>query len=113
MSEAKQMADAKVYKDEKDALDDVDSLADTKWSELFHAARTNSTNYSSVEVPVKIEDGELVVGDVVKTRRGEHYHVRNTGWDTVVSIGTKAFMTVDEGASWIQNKLDQKAWGAE
>jgi len=78
----------------------ADSLSETEFSGLFHVARTTtpdsrqSNGYSSVSVPVHFgEDGDYVVGAVVKTRRGEHYHVRNSNyWNAVISIPVKPFM---------------------
>jgi len=52
----------------------ADRLADTPFSALFHEARTTSRRiYSSVTVRVHVEDGEVTVGDPVKTEPGQHY----------------------------------------
>jgi len=113
--DAQTTTDADVFAAERDGLSGVDSLADTKWSALFHAARTANSMYNGVAVPVRVTDeNEIEVGDVVKTRQGEHYNVRNAPrWDTTVSIGTRAFMTVDEGAQWIRQELRRRSFGAQ
>ncbi len=77
---------------------DADSLGETKFSKLFHEARTSTpdnhrTNgYSSVTVQVRIQDGEFQVhSKPVKTRQGER--LRGTdSWDAKVSLTVKPFM---------------------
>ena len=76
----------------------ADSLGDTKFSKLFHEARTTTpdnirTNgYSGVSLQVRVRDGEFEVHESpVKTRQGEH--LRGTdAWDYIVSIPVKPFM---------------------
>lgn len=95
---------------EADAVEQVkaaESLAETPWSALFHEARTTSRrHYTSVAVPFSEgDDGEIQVGDVVKTRQGEHYHVRNTSWDGVVSLPVQPFMDTETARQEIVRKL--------
>lgn len=78
---------------EIDAVKNADSLADTPFSQLFHAARTSSRQYhTGVSMPVRVRDGELQVGSVVKTAQGEHHHVRDAPWDTTLGLPVKPFM---------------------
>lgn len=87
-------------------LKNVDSLANTPFGALFHAARTTSkSQYSGVSVAVNVADDGIEVGDVVKTRQGEHYHVRNSNWDAVISLPVRAFMKTSVAKSEISRQL--------
>ncbi len=92
-----------------DPVEDVknaENLSETPWSKLFHEARTTSRrHYNGVAVPFNVNDGEIEVGDVVKTRQGEHFHVRNTSWDGVMSLPVRAFMDTETARQEIVRKL--------
>lgn len=108
--EAQKATDAATYNAAKDELSGINSLADTPWSELFHAARADKTWADKVGVTVTVEDGRVVTGDVVTMQQGEHYHARNSNkWDGVVTMRTKAFMTVEEAVAFIRGDLQQLA----
>jgi len=93
-----QTARSEVVEEEIEAVKNADSLAETRFSKLFHEARTTTpdnhrTNgYSGVTVQVRARDGELEVHDSpVKTRQGEH--LRGTdSWDAKISLIVKPFM---------------------
>jgi hypothetical protein len=76
---------------------------------LFHEARTTNPNaFNGVAVPVKVKDGKIVtVGNVVKTRRGEHFHVRNSSWDHVVSLPVRPFMETDVAKPEINRQIKE------
>ena len=81
-----------------ETLRSADTLGETKFSKLFHEARTTTpdnfrTNgYSGVTLQVRVRDGEFQVHEKpVKTRQGEH--LRGTdSWDAKVSLTVKPFM---------------------
>lgn len=98
-----------------DSISGRDSLADTPFSELFHEARTTSTDYSGVAVAVRTDDAGHVteVGDIVKERQGEHYHVRDTSWDAVVTLPVQPFMDVRTARQEITRQLRRHARHAQ
>lgn len=78
---------------EIDAVKNAESLADTPFSQLFHEARTSSRRYhTGVSIPVRVRNGELQVGSVVKTAQGENHHVRDAPWDATFGLPVKPFM---------------------
>lgn len=108
------MADTKseVVEEQIETVRNADSLGSTKFSELFHEARTSApdnhrTNgYSGVSLQVRVnDDGEFQVHDSpVKTRRGEH--LRGTdSWDGIVSIPVKPFMETQTARQEIIRQL--------
>lgn len=79
--------------EEIEAIRGIESLGDTEFSMLFHEARTTSRHhYTGVAAAWRVRDGELEIGDVVKTRQGEHYHVRDAPYDGTVTLPVKSFM---------------------
>jgi hypothetical protein len=85
-----------------------DSLAETPFSQLFHKSRTTSPRvWNSVTVPIRLNDGNIEVGDTVKTRQGEHFHVRNSSWDTTVSLGIKPFLDTRTARQEIVRQLKE------
>jgi len=96
MQETKSKAD--VVAEQIETIKNADSLGETKFSKLFHEARTStpdsgmSNGYSGVTLQVRVRDGEFEVHDTpVKTRQGEH--LRGTdAWDGKVSLVAKPFM---------------------
>jgi len=92
MSEAVN-AKADVVEAQIETVRDADSLGDTKFSKLFHEARTTGRDRATgVTLQVRVRDGEFEVHDSpVKTRQGEH--LRGTdAWDRKISLPVKAFM---------------------
>jgi len=95
------------------AVKNADSLAETKFSKLFHEARTSTpdnirTNgYSGVTLQVRVRDGEFEVhDDPVKTRQGEH--LRGTSsWDSKISLVVKPFMDTETARDEIVRQLKQ------
>lgn len=100
-----------------DDVQNADTLGDTEFSELFHAARTTSREvYTGVSVPVRHdEDGNITdVGEIVKTRQGENFHVRNSSWDATVSLSVRPFMDTDrarEDLVWKLRNVERQALG--
>ena len=86
----------------------ADSIAETPWSKLFHEARTTSRKtYTSVSVPVSVTSDGVKVGDVVKTRQGEHFHMRDTSWDGVISLPVKPFMDTQTARQELSRRLKE------
>ncbi len=96
MQDTKSKSD--VVAEQIETIRNTDSLGETKFSQLFHDARTTtpdnhrSNGYSGVTVQVRVRDGEFEVhNSPVKTRQGEH--LRGTdSWDAKVSLMVKPFM---------------------
>lgn len=118
--EAKQASD--VIEAQIAELKDVDSLADTPFSMLFHKARTSKSRvYSGVSLQVRVRDGEIEAhDDPVKTRQGEH--LRGTdAWDSMITLPVKSFMETQTAKdeiirqlrSWLQNETAKEARQAE
>ena len=83
-------------------------LKDTPFSKLFHEARSSSTQYhNSTAIAVKLVDGEIKTHTVVKIQRGEHYHVRGTEWDGIVTLGMQPFMETTTAKTRITRQLKQ------
>jgi len=76
-----------------EAVKEADTLGETKFSKLFHDARTTGRNRATgVTLQVRVKDGEFEVHDSpVKTRQGEHLRGTNA-WDSMVSLPVKPFM---------------------
>ena len=97
---------ADVIENEINAVKNAESLADTKFSKLFHEARTaNPRVYSGVSLQVRITDGEVEVQDTpVKTQRGEH--LRGTdAWDSMINMPVQSFMDTATGKDQIIYQL--------
>ena len=93
MQGSTQANDADVIDAQIKAVQNADSLGETKFSKLFHQARTTGRNRATgVTLQVRVRGGEFEVHDSpVKTRQGEH--LRGTdAWDAMVSIPVKPFM---------------------
>jgi len=99
-----------------ETLGNVDSLADTPFSSLFHEARTStpdtmrSNGYTGVSVQARVnDDGEIETSDVVKTRQGES--LRGTdSWDFTLSLQVRPFMALDVARDeliWQLRKMSQ------
>lgn len=87
------MKKSDVVAEQIETVRNADSLGDTKFSKLFHDARTTGRNRATgVTLQVRVRDGEFEVHEKpVKTRQGEH--LRGTdAWDTMVSLPVKTFM---------------------
>lgn len=100
--------------DTRDRLAVIESLADTPFSGLFHAARTARAHHSSATVQVRVRDGEIETSDPVMERSSEH--LRGTdAWNGMISLPTKAFMTVESARSQISHQLRdlQQTYGRE
>lgn len=84
---------SEVVEEQIEAVKNADSLCNTKFSKLFHEARTTGRNRATgVTLQVRVQDGEFEVHDEpVKTRQGEH--LRGTdAWDGMVRLPVKTFM---------------------
>lgn len=111
--QATKQSKSEVVESEIEAVKNADSLAETKFSKLFHEARTSTpdtirTNgYSGVTLQVRVRDGELEVHDnPVKTRQGEH--LRGTSsWDSKISLVVKPFMDTETARQEIVRQLRQ------
>jgi hypothetical protein len=93
MTAQTQSDDVDVIDAQIEAVKDADSLGETKFSKLFHEARTTGRNRATgVSLQVRVKDGKFEVHDSpVKTRQGEH--LRGTdAWDSIISIPVKPFM---------------------
>lgn len=91
---------------ESERVRNLDSLADTKWSRLFHEARTCDGSVQSVSIAVRVRGGAVEVGIPLRTRQGETHHVRNeTRWDGTVSIQARPFMSTDCATKAISDEL--------
>lgn len=91
-----------------ESIKEAESLAETEFSELFHGARTTSPKiFTGVSVAIKETESGIEVGKVVKTRQGEHYHVRDTSWDGVVSLPVRSFMRTEEAKQEIIRQLKE------
>ncbi len=98
---------------EIERIRNADTIGETKFSKLFHEARTTTpsgvrTNgYSGVSVQIRVKDGELQVhNDPVKTRQGEH--LRGTDkWDSIISIPVKPFMETRTAKNEITRQLKE------
>jgi len=100
--------------DTRDRLAVIESLADTPFGGLFHAARTARTYHSSAVVQVRVRDGAIETSDPVMQRSGES--LRGTdAWDGMISLPTEAFMTVRSARSQISHQLRdlQQTYGRE
>jgi len=85
-------------------LKDAESLAETPFGRLFHAARTSRDIYTSVAVAVSWDGTDMEVNKtVVKCRQGEHY--RNDGADFILSLPVKPFMDTRTARQELVRKL--------
>ena len=104
--QANNATNAEVIENEINAVKDADSLGDTKFSKLFHEARTaKSRVYSGVSLQVRVKDGAVEVHDTpVKTQQGEH--LRGTdAWDSMIHMPVKSFMDTATGKDQIIYQL--------
>jgi len=93
-----------------------DSLKGTPFSDLYHVARTTSTDiFTGVSVPVNysVETDVITTGKPVKTRQGEHFHVRNTQWDFVIGLPVQPFMTTRTAKMSIERDLSARVQTAK
>ena len=93
---------------EIETVKDAETLGETKFSKLFHKARTSKSRvYSGVSLQVRVRDGEVEVHDEpVKTRQGEH--LRGTdAWDSMIHLPVKSFMDTKTGKDQIIYHLRQ------
>jgi hypothetical protein len=88
---------------------EAETLGETEFSKLFHEARTSSSQtFNGVSVPVKVNEGEIVdIGNVVKTRKGEHFHVRDSCWDNVISLPVRPFMETKVAKPHINRQIKE------
>jgi len=104
--EANNATNAEVIESEIETVKNAASLGDTKFSKLFHEARTaKSRVYSGVSLQVRVKDGNVEVHDTpVKTRQGEH--LRGTdAWDSMINMPVKSFMDTKTGKDQIIYQL--------
>ena len=101
-----QQSKSDVVQAQIETVKEADSLADTKFSKLFHEARTTGRDRASgVSLQVRVSDGEFEVhSKPVKTRQGEH--LRGTdAWDSIISIPVKPFMDTRTARNEIVRQL--------
>jgi hypothetical protein len=89
-------------------LKDIESLSDTPFSGLFHAARTAKSCYSGVTIQVRIEDGAIETSEPVKIRQGQH--LRGTDeYDGMIHLPVKSFMRTETARNEISSQLKRLA----